>query len=73
MRITKSNTKMMFADYKFFLGWEGNIVFDSELQMANIDAKVGDVYEAQERDGRVVFVKLQKPYSVVPFPPGPKN
>jgi len=64
---------MMFADYKFFLGWEGNIVFDSELQMANIDAKVGDVYEAQERDGRVVFVKLQKPYSVVPFPPGPKN
>ena len=73
MRITKSNTKMMFADYKFFLGWEGNIVFDSELQMASIDAKVGDVYEAQERDGRVVFVKLQKPYSVVPFPPGPKN
>ena len=73
MRITKSNTKMMFADYKFFLGWEGNLVFDSELKMANIDAKVGDVYEAQERDGRVVFVKLQKPYSVVPFPPGPKN
>lgn len=61
----------MFADYKFFLGYEGSITFDSELKLANIDAKVGDVYEVQERDGRVVFVKIQRPYAVVPFPPGP--
>lgn len=73
MRITRSNTKCMFADYKFFLGWEGNIIFDSEIQMGNIDAKVGDVYEAQEREGRVVFVKLTRPYSVVPYPPGPNR
>jgi len=71
MKITRSNTKCMFADYQFYLGHDGSITFDSELQLANIDAKVGEVYEAQERDGRVVFVKIQRPYAVVPFPPGP--
>jgi len=55
----------------FTLGHDGSITFDSELQLANIDAKVGEVYETQERDGRVVFVKIQRPYAVVPFPPGP--
>lgn len=63
----------MFAEYMFYLGWEGNITFDSELQMGNIDAKVGDVYEVQERDGRVCFVKLERPFSVVPYPPGPTD
>ena len=62
---------MMFCDYQFTLGHDGSITFDSELQLLNIDAKVGEVYEAQERNGRVVFVKIQRPYAVVPFSPSP--
>jgi len=69
--IISTKHKVMFCDYQFVLGHDGSITFDSELQLANIDAKVGEVYEAQERDGRVVFVKIQRPYAVVPFPPGP--
>ena len=64
---------MMFCDYNFILGHDGSITFDKELTLESLESKEGDVFELQLRYGKLVFVKIQRPYAVVPFPPGPEN
>ena len=43
-----------------------------ELECVRFFAIHGDCYQLQKHGDRAVFVKLRKPYNVVPFPPGPE-
>ena len=71
MSLTHSEHKMLFHDYWFKLEHDGSLTFDPVLEIDSIDAKEGDVYELQMREGHIVFVKVKRPYAVVPYPPGP--
>lgn len=71
MKNIKSTHKMLFHDYWFKLENDGSLTFDPILDIKSIEAKEGDVFELQIHNSHIVFVKIKKPYAVVPFPPGP--
>ena len=62
-------TTVTFVDYKFGLDKHGNIWQDEELTETSLKAEIGECYVLSRESNRLVFVKLKRPYSVVPYPP----
>ena len=48
-----------------------NVWMDEELLLDRFHCEEGECYQIRKMDNRVVFVRLQRPFTVVPFPPGP--
>ena len=62
-------TTVTFVDYKFGLDKHGNIWQDEELTETSLKAELGECYVLSKESGRLVFVKLKRPYSIVAYPP----
>ena len=62
---------MKYHDYHFEIDTHGNLWMDEELEFDRFKCQEGECYQIQQKEGQIVFVRLRKPYSVVPFPPGP--
>lgn len=63
---------MTFCDYQFWMNPNGDIVFDPELVEDTVDRKfkVGSSYVlTRTKKGNLAMVRLDKPYSIVPYPP----
>ena len=64
---------MKYHDYYFDIDNHGNLWMDEELEFERFFSNHGDCYQLQKHGNRAVFIKLRKPYNVVPFPPGPES
>jgi hypothetical protein len=63
---------LRFCDYQFWMNPNGDIVFDPELITDTADRHfpVGSCFVlSRTKEGNLVFVKLDKPYAIVPYPP----
>ena len=71
--MTSENTLgSTFCDYQFWVSPNGDIVLDPAIVTDNADKyfDVGSKYVlTKTKDGNLVFVKLDKPYAIVPYPP----
>tara|TARA_B100001989_G_C24106100_1_gene254058 strand:+ start:53 stop:259 length:207 start_codon:yes stop_codon:yes gene_type:complete len=62
---------MEYHDFTFKIDDAGNVWMDEELLLDRFHCEEGECYQIRKMDNRVVFVRLQRPFTVVPFPPGP--
>ena len=63
---------LRFCDYQFWLSPNGDVVFDPEIGEDKVDDKfiVGAPYVlTKTKRGNLVFARVSKPYSIVPYPP----
>jgi hypothetical protein len=67
------STSKTFVDYNFTLDKFGNIWQDEELEIDSVHAELGDCFVLSKEHGRLVFIKLKRPYSIVPYPPRPEE
>ena len=63
---------LRFCDYQFWMAPNGDLVLDPELSTEYFE--IGSKYVlTKTKDGSLVFVKLEKPYAIVPYPPMDTN
>ena len=72
--IDEQNQKgLRFCDYQFWLSPNGDLVMDPELATDTTDRSLFEVGSkfvlTRTNKGNLAFVKLDKPYTIVPFPP----
>ena len=63
---------LRFCDYQFWMNPNGDIVFDPELITDTADKHfpIGSCFVlSRTKQGNLAFVKLDKPYAIVPYPP----